>query len=402
MERMERHALRRDRFLRVFVPALWIAWGALRFCPTAAASAGSSDGPGAGPAGGAEGAYAYSLEFSLQVTGSLTLLSRTRFCSAEELSLQLAAEPAPGGWLFRSAGLDQAGDRVNFGIGEGPRRHQRYVLLSGPPSEDRVRTLEALVVERERLLGCSLDRVPERGRGGASGPGKKAFFNYYLLENPAGSFRFEQDPQGKTSGVVNDTRLRVLLEPGGRRANPRFFELLEYALLCVPPFSGAFVYSVASEEPVQWEMACRPILEGLVRLVKNVYGRKMTLLGAEGLAGQKVLYQGRVLPGTRILRARAAVDRLEPVPIRVSGFKGKIWIESFRREVTLDLGERRVLKDAFEISFGIVRDAKVMPVFCDRNAVRVVLQEEGLAALLPDEASPPAPGRPAGPAGAGP
>jgi len=364
-----------ERFLVFFFLFLLFSSGTARWGPPVALG----EEP-AGPKPAAEarspGSRVYHLDFSLQVMGNMTLLSKTRFCSTEDLHLKLAAAPGSGSWTFRLLGLEQGGDCVNFGIGEGPKRHQRYVLLTAEPSGEQAQVLEDHILAKEALYGCAGSSTcgtlpPAKGTRN-----KKSFFNYYLLENPLDSFRFVMDPQGKTLQVENQTKLKVLSEPGGRKAHPRFFELLEYSLLCMPPFSGSFVYAVATDEPVQWEMPCRPILDGLIQLVRHVYGRKMSLLDPGVLNDQKVVYQGHFVPSTQILWAQAKVDRLEPVPIRVSGFRGTIWIESFRREIYLDVRQRRILKDAFEISFGIVRDTKIFPVSCEKNVVRVVLVEE--------------------------
>jgi len=335
--------------------------------------------------------HIYHLDFSLQVTGDVTLLTRTRFCRVEDLHLKLAAAQAGDAWAFRLLGLNRAAEGLNFGIGEGPRRHQRYVLLEEDPSGDQVQHLERRVIEKENLYGCGMNDPLVALLPGEDRPDKKTYFNHYLLENPRDSFRFVRDTQGHTRDVENRTEVRALSQEGGRKAKPRFFELLEYALLCVPPFSGPSVYDANLGEPVRWEMDCRQILDGLALLVKEVYGRKMTLLDAEGGSAQHVVYQGRFLPGTKTLWARAEADRLEPVGIRVSGFKGTIWVKTFRREICLEVGEKRILKDIFEISFGIVRDTKIMPVACEMNSVRVALVDErfALGSAPVDAAVPP-------------
>jgi len=322
------------------------------------------------------GPFLYDLDFSLFVTGSMTHVARTRFCLAEDLHLKLAAAPGNDGWVFRSLALNEDRATMNVSAGEGPRRHQRYVLVSRFPSEAEMRSLEDRILTWEEGFGCAVAPGPDETEEDGEGlPEKKAFFNYYLLEGAEGAFGFVLDPLGRTLEVTDRTRLAVLSEPGGKRAEPRFFGLLESALRCIPPFAGPYVYSVGSDEPVQWEEESLPIVEGLVGLVRHVFDRKMTLMETRGMEGRKLVYRGRFAPGTGILRAAAEMGESEPVLIRVSGLKGSLWIQDLRREICLDVGEKRILKDVFEISFGLVRDATILPIRCEHNSIRVSLTD---------------------------
>ena len=102
----------------------------------------------------------------------------------------------------------------------------------------------------------------------------------------------------------------------------------------------------------------------------------MTILEPLSLEGQKVIYRGDFVPGTSILRAKAAVGPFKSTAIKVSGLKGELWIESFRREVYLDISQKRVIKDELELSFGIKRNKKVFPVIGKKNIVKLSLVDE--------------------------
>lgn len=317
------------------------------------------------------GPFIYDLQFQLEVEGSFALVSRTRYYRSEDIHMKLAANPSSDGWHFHSLDLVTSDKDINFGIGEGPARHQRYILLSHRPADDQKLRIQERVLELEKIRGCSV-----RGNDPKKGAAKKAFFNYYLWDNPRGSFQFVVTPLGKIRHVANHVNIEVLSRKGGKRANPRFFDTLKYSMLALPPISGSFLYAIASKEPVQWEMECTQIQQGLTELVRNVYGRKMTLLEPRSLEDQKVIYEGDFVPGTSILRVKAAVGPLKPTTIRVSGLKGELSIESFKREVYLDMSSRRILKDDVEISFGIARNKRIFPVTGRKNIVRFSLVDE--------------------------
>ena len=318
----------------------------------------------------------YELTFSMEVAGTMTLFSPTRFCRSEDIHMKLAAFPGPDGWVFESVRLDDSRDRMNFGIGEGPNKHQRYLLFTSEPTDRGLRQLEGRVREWEAARGYAVaSDLIEKVR--SDYPDKKAFFNRYMWENPEGSFRFLRDEYGKTVSVTDDTDITVLARKGGRLAKPRFFELLGNALLSVPAYSDSFKFLPDSDGTVRWETDCEPVLKGLSHLVKQVYGRKMNLVGGgRDLGDQKLTFQGHVVGESNILWAHAESGRLDSVPVRVSGLKGRIWIESLRREIYLDLSTRRIIKDDFEISFGIYRKSGILPVNCEKNVVRVSLVDE--------------------------
>lgn len=316
--------------------------------------------------------FLYDLQFHLEIEGSFALLSRSRYYRSEDLHMKFASNPSSDGWHFHSLRLVENEEILNFGIGEGPNKHQRYYLLSERPTEDQKQCIQEQVLGLEKIRRCSV-----RGKSSQEGPEKKAFSNYYLWKNPTGSFQFVVTPFGKIQHVTNHVELEVLSREGGKRAKPRFFDTLKYAMLALPPFSGSFLYAIGTkEEPVQWEMDCTQIQEGLTELVRHVYGRKMTILEPLSLEGQKVIYRGDFVPGTSILRAKAAVGPFKSTAIKVSGLKGELWIESFRREVYLDISQKRVIKDELELSFGIKRNKKVFPVIGKKNIVKLSLVDE--------------------------
>lgn len=331
------------------------------------AQVGGSPEPRSGP-------FFYDFDFQLEISGTMSLLARTRYCRSEDLHLKLAATRGPDGWHFHSLGLAETEESPNFGIGEGPKKHQRYLLVGSRPSGERERRLRESLLRLEVRCGCALE---EKGADGGSG--KKAYFNEYLWDNPSGAFQFLVSPVGRTVHVTDRTQVTVLSREGGGRAKPRFFETLKYAMLAVPPYLNSLPVLPGSGGPVRWQMGCGPLYEGLVELVRNVYGRKMTVLDPEALQDESIRYEGEFVPGTSILRVRAEAGAFRPAAVRVSGFKGSLWIESFRREVCLDREQGRVLRDVLELSFGIRRETRIFPVSGDVNRVRLSLVEAGPA-----------------------
>ena len=101
--------------------------------------------------------FVYDLKFRLEVEGRIKLLHRTRYCRSEDLRLKLAARPSPEGLAFRSLGLVEDEGDTHFGIGEGPRRHQRYILLATQPSEQEKALLRQRVERLQTIRGCGLD-----------------------------------------------------------------------------------------------------------------------------------------------------------------------------------------------------------------------------------------------------
>jgi len=327
-------------------------------------------------AGGHE-SYAYELHFNLEIEGNMTMLTQTRYYKSQDLSLKLTARDESAGWRFDVVGLKTDQDIPNFGIGEGPRRHQRYVLTSTRPSEKEKALIEEKILGLERIRGCQVRNKDSEKAGFSEGEKKKTYFNYYLWDSHnGGSMGFVMTPTGKTHSVSNQVELEVLSKPGGRKANPLFFDSLEYALAAFPPFSGEQVCARNQDGVVNWEMRGTPIFEGLIELSQHVYGRKMTLLEPERLEEQRITYQAHLVPGTAVVRVIGSMSRAEPTLVRVSGLKGHLWIESLHREVYLDIRETRILKDEVAISFGIERNKKVFPVSGVKNIVKVQLVDE--------------------------
>lgn len=317
---------------------------------------------------GRKGPFPYDLRFHLEVRGTITLLAKTRYYRSEDLHLKLAAIPGTDGWYFHSLELEAGKDSVNFGIGEGPNKHQRYMLFSSPPSEEERSIALEEVLRSERVRGCMV-----ADRGCAEGPSKKALNNYYLWKNERGGFQFVLSPLGKVLHATNHTEVAVILKEGGRRSKPRFFNTLKYSLIAVPAFAGSFLHAIGTDEPVQWEMDCREIYLGISNLVRHVYGRKMTILDPESLEKEKIPYKGYLVPGTSILRIRSDSGPFSHTPIRVSGFKGELWVEAYKRETYLDMVQKRVIKDVLEISFGTNRKTKILRISGHKNIVKISL-----------------------------
>jgi hypothetical protein len=321
--------------------------------------------------------FVYDLRFHLEVDGRMKVLSKTRYYRSEDLHLKLTAAGCPEGWAFRSLRLVEDDGLVNFGIGEGPKRHQRYILLAAQPSEADKALIQRKVrlLEKERGCGIQPSRSTTDPQKCEPKP-KRGHFNYYLWQNPVETFGFVLNPRGQYLSVRNDAVLEVHSKEGGRRANPLFFETLEYALLAVSAFSGASWRSQDGGLPDRWETDCEDILRGLVRFSQGVYGRKMTLLDPQGLERQRVLYTAHRVPGSRLFRVRGILTAAEYTPIRVSGLKGRIWIESFARETYLDTGQGRILRDEIEIAFGVERKKKIFSISGSSNVVRISLVDE--------------------------
>jgi len=206
------------------------------------------------------------------------------------------------------------------------------------------------------------------------GEKKEGFFNYYLWNNPGGSFNFLLSQKGGVNAIENQPELSVLEKRGGALAKPRFFETLEHALLAVPAFAGTKVrMQELFHYRAQWQMGCRPILEGLVAFAENVYKRKMTLLEPEALQDCRVSYSAQRIPRTPLLRIRGSFSDSWPTTIRVSGFKGKVWIQTISRVVYYNMEENRIVKDELEMSFGINREKKVLSISGTKNVVRLSL-----------------------------
>lgn len=323
----------------------------------------------------------YDLGLRIEVTGSMTLLTRTRYYRSEDLHLNLLAVPSGRRWQFRTQGLREGKGELNFGIGEGPRKHQRYVLLASRPTEDEKGLIEQRILAEEVIRGCAVDGSrldPDRGDGqaadGVEVEEKKAFFNYYLWQDPGGAFSFWVTPSGRISQVENRVELEEFLREGGSKVNPRFFETLQFLLEAIPSFLGpANGTGQGAEGENQWEVSCRPVLEGLVALCEGAYGRNMTLLEPETLDEQKARYRAHPVPATSILRVQGVFDQPVRTPVRISGFKGEIWLESLQREVYFDTLSGRVLKDELDLSFGVERDKTMLAISGSRNRVRISL-----------------------------
>ena len=318
--------------------------------------------------------YLYDLRLQLEVDGRIRLLSKTRYYRSEDLHLRLEARACPKGWDFRSLRLVEEGGEINFGIGEGPKRHQRYILLTRPPSADDRARIRQQVQTIERRRGCAVD--PKPGEGDLKGcpkKGKRGYFNYYLWQDEGSTFGFVMSPRGKCLSVDNRVEVDVWSKEGGRRAKARFFETLEYALLAVSPFAQTSWRPEERNGPGRWETDCEGLLEGLVGFAEGVYGRRMTLLEPEGLAQQRVLYTAWRLAGSDLLRIRGRLAASEPTPVRISGFRGRIWVESFDRETYVDVEQGRIIKDRVEISFGVERKKRLFSLESRRNVVRFSL-----------------------------
>jgi len=321
----------------------------------------------------------YDLRFHLEVDGRIKFLSRTRYYRSEDLHLKLTAQRCAEGWDFRSLRLVEDAGQINFGIGEGPKRHQRYILLPTRPSEEEKTLIQRKVCMLEKERGCGLEPGSSAVRSQRHGPKSKGgYFNYYLWENATGTFGFVLNPVGDCLSVRNDVELKVWSKEGGRRANPLFFETLEYALLALSAFTEASWQSQGDELPDRWETDCADILQGLVRFSKEVYGRRMTLLDREGVKRQRVLYAAHRVTGSRLFRIRGVLTAAEYTPIRISGLKGRIWIESYSRETYLDARQGRILRDEVEIGFGVDRKKKLFSISGTKNVVRISLVDDCL------------------------
>jgi len=302
----------------------------------------------------------------------MTLLGKTRYYRSEDLHLKMAASPGPDGWHFHSLKLVTGKDSVNFGIGEGPKKHQRYLLFSSLPTPERKILAQEEVIRLEGLRGCRV-----AGPGFEQEPKKEALNNFYLWKNERGGFQFVLSPLGQVLHATDHAEVGLISREGGKRSKPRFFNTLKYSMLAVPSIAKSFLYAIGTEEPVQWDMECAQIYGGISDLVKHVYRRKMTILAPEGrYKEEKVSYKGHFVSGTSVLRIEADTGPFPPVPIRVSGLKGTLWIESYKREIYLEVTQKRILKDILEISFGIDRNKKVFNISGDKNVVRVSLVDE--------------------------
>lgn len=354
--------------------------------------------------------YRYVLRYFLEVEGLVNVFSMSRYYRLQSLSLDVEATERNGCFRHEIVGLRSGPGELNYGVGEGPKRHQRYILLDRPPSEKERQRIAARILSEE-LTRLGMSDVPgptqaehaegvdedvnlpefeeDADTGEHSGKetfgGKKAYFNYYLWKRPCLGFSFCQTSTGTISGIKDDVTLTALETPGGKRANPRFFETLEYSLLALPPFShGIPAKQVASGST--WKISYASLLEGLADLCREVYGKKMTVVQRQGdKGGLDVAYGARTIPGTRILEITGLLDRGPRVGIRVSGLKGEIWIESLRRTVLLDSAADRILQDDFRIDFGVQRNTKILRVEGRKNTVRILLVDRCLAEQRLDE-----------------
>lgn len=313
----------------------------------------------------------YDLHLRIEAAGTITLFKKTRFYRSQDLHLEVQVAPDSSGYQGRVLGLLTSGGEINFGIGEGPRKHIRYVLLDAAPSEEQKRLIEAWILAEEARRGCA---VLAFGSGGAEA--KKAFFNYYLWGSPPGSFSFRWEPSGRIGIVENRAEVVELERHSGARPNPRFFEILEFVLKALPPFRAAgdpFDAGGLPKEEAEWEVSCRPVLEGLVGFCEGVYDRRMQLEDPRSLDEQKARYAARRVPGTSILRLRGVVDTPLRTGVRISGFRGEIWLESLARELFLDASSGRVLKDDLDLYFGVERDKNILAISGAKNRVEISL-----------------------------
>ncbi|MEW6439768.1 MAG: hypothetical protein AB1640_02430 [bacterium] len=332
---------------------------------------------------GISGPRLYDVELGLEVTGSIRFLTRTRYYRSEDLRLTFAAVPDRSKRLLLSArGLSDDPNLLHFGIGEGPKKHQRYVLLGAEASQEERRLIEQRILAEEKIRGCEVadDAAEEEphSKGPAEGDSpredKKAFFNYYLWRDPAASFTFQWAPSGEVALIENRVRLDELSGNEGSRAHPRFFEILEFALYAIPPFLESPGHLLeATRGETGWQVDCGPVLEGLVRFCEGVYERKMALLEPASPDRPRAVYRAHPVPATSILRIRGTLPEPVRTQVRISGFKGEIRIESLRREILFDFAANRILKDEFDISFGVERDKKVLAVAGEKNRVHVTI-----------------------------
>jgi len=319
----------------------------------------------------AQTAPVYDLRLRIEAAGTITLFKKTRFYRSEDLHLKVQVVPDSSGWQARVLGPLTAGEEINFGIGEGPRKHQRYVLLDAVPSDEQKRLIEARILAEEERRGCTVS-----ASGSEDAEAKKAFFNYYLWRTPPGSFVFEWEPSGRIGTVENRVEIVGLEGQTGSGPNPRFFEILEFVLKALPPFRAAgdpFDAGALPEEEAEWEVSCRPVLEGLVGFCEGVYDRRMQLEDPQSLDGQKARYVARRVPGTSIFRLSGVVDKPLRTTVRISGFRGEIWLESLARELFFDASTGRVLKDDLDLSFGVERDKNILAISGAKNRVEISL-----------------------------
>ncbi len=325
----------------------------------------------------AEPAPLYDLRLRIEAAGTITLFKKTRFYRSEDLHLKVQIVPQPSGWQARVLGPLTAGGEINYGIGEGPRKHQRYVLLDTAPSDEQKRAIEERILAEEAKRGCAISAAET---GGAEA--KKAFFNYYLWQRPPGSFSFQWDPSGRIGAVENRAEIVELERESSARPNPRFFEILQFVLEAVPPFRAPgdpFEGGTVPETGAEWEVSCRSVLEGLVGFSQGVYDRRMQLEDPQALDGQKARYVAHRVPETSIVRLTGTVDRPLRTPVRISGFRGEIWLESLARELYLDATTGRVLKDELDLSFGLERDKNILAISGARNRVEISLVDRCFA-----------------------
>lgn len=323
-------------------------------------------------------AFAYDLRLRIEAAGTITLFKKTRFYRSEDLHLevQIAQQPSSG-WQARVLGPLTVGGEINYGIGEGPRKHQRYVLLDAVPSDEQKRAIEERILAEEAKRGCAISTAD-----GGDAEAKKAFFNYYLWQRPPGSFAFQWDPSGRIGAVENRAEVIELERESSTRPNPRFFEILQFVLEAVPPFRAPgdpFEGGAVPETGAEWEVSCRPLLEGLVGFSEGVYDRRMQLENPQALDNQKARYVAHRVLETFIVRLRGIVDRPLRTPVRISGFRGEIWLASLERELYLDATTGRILKDDLDLSFGIERNKNLLAVSGARNRVEISLVDRCFA-----------------------
>ncbi len=339
--------------------------------------------------------YPYLIRYRIEIDGDINVLSMSRYYKFHDLAFDADARQEDDCLRYHIVGLRQEQQEyVNYGIGQGPRRHQRYVLLDHLPSEDELtRINEAIIVSEKAKLGdvYAPVRVPapeydeearmfdeeEEHNGGASGDtfgGKKAYFNYYIWQKPFLGFSFCQAAVGTVVSVDNSVKLRPVSTPGGKRASPRFFEILAYSLLALPAFFDEPVPSTALSGS-SWTVSTTGLIQGLVDLCREVYGRKMSIIHAEAAETNTVRYVGHMISDTPILKVTGSCGKGAPVGVRVSGLKGYIWIESLEREVLFDTSSSRILKDDLRVDFGIEREAKILGVRGRKNRIELLIAD---------------------------